>query len=140
MQYEELIKKYINKAITRDLTEEEDCYPYIISDNIRIYPTKEDQIKRNVNFLVHCHEASSFAVKFVYLDDFSIYVHDTHILIAHNRENYVVTTADDYFNVSLSQNLTLPFSLLKSIQDDMTSNQTKYIITFFMDGIDEHFK
>lgn len=139
MQYEEIIKNYIQKIVTKDMTEEDSYYPYQIEDSIRIYATKQSQIKRDVSFIIHSHEAQFSAVKFMYNDELSVHVNSYGIIIFGTDQKFTVSTSDDYFNISLSNNLTLPFSLLKSIQQDMVLNYPKRTITFFMDEFNEYF-
>ena len=138
MQYEELISKYLDKIEKNDFNNETGFYACNIGESTRIYYSEYNRNKRDMNFVIHIHPTMCSVVKFLYNDEMCIYVFGNKIRIEGGTESHEVRTADEYFNVSLSTNITIPFSLLKSIQDNISPKDIS--VTFFMDELIEYTK
>lgn len=138
MQHNEIIEKYFKKIVNQDFEQKNNYYPNEYNGSVRIYLDPDSSKKRNMNFGVHIYDHNYSIVKLLYQSRLSIYVSNISILIADENQKYEVRTSDEYFNISLSLDLNIPFSTLKNIQNDMLYINRKSI-TFFMDELIEHF-
>lgn len=119
MQIDNLILKYCTLALERKCEDSEYCFPLQLENSYRIYFNSKDRDSSSYSFVAHGHDyGAKSVIKMLHTDDnVSIYVYSNNIEL-HQKNGFpvLVKSADEYFNLAISLNLTVPYSLLSELQ------------------------
>lgn len=140
MQINDLIFKYVKVGLERDRTDSENCFPLDNSPSFRIYYNEVSRTRKSYDFIAHGHDYGSTAeIILLYKSGISIRVHsgtDVVELFHDSGDISIVKSADEYFNLALSLELTVPYSLLQELQS--LACEHKSSVTLYMSEIIEN--
>lgn len=138
MQIDELILKYCTLALERKCEDSEHCFPLQLANSYRIYTNTKDRDSCSYSFVAHGHDyGTQSVIKILYTDNISIFVYTDSIeLQDKNGFPILVQSADEYFNLALSLNLTVPYSLLSELQELTKKHGTS--VSLYMNEINQY--
>lgn len=135
MQINDLILKYCKVALERDSTDSENCFPLPNSPSFRIYYDEESRARKSFNFIAHGHDYGSMAeIILLYGTGISFRICSEGIELLHdNGYPTIIFSSDEYFNLSLKLDLTIPYSLLEELRN--LSLKYRSSVTIYMSEV-----